>query len=97
MQKNSCFFTIYDKFVKEKRLFPNIRRSISIERRMAVLLLAFMAMFVSVRGTWAQGAYDYTIPPDWEQVRITDIGVVVRDMEFYLREDLQTHNPTLTL
>ncbi|MBP5338824.1 MAG: hypothetical protein J6Z14_05900 [Prevotella sp.] len=83
--------------MKEKRLFPNIRRSISIERRMAVLLLAFMAMFVSVRGTWAQGAYDYTIPPDWEQVRITDIGVVVRDMEFYLREDLQTHNPTLTL
>ena len=41
--------------------------------------------------TWAQGAYGYTIPPDWEQARITDVGVVVRDMEFYLREDMLTH------
>ena len=58
---------------------------------MAVLLIAFIAMFVSVRGAWSQGAFGYTVPPDWEKVHITDIGVVVRDMEFYIREDLQTN------
>ena len=77
--------------MKEKRLFPSICRSLFIEGRMVVLLMFFMAMFVSVQGAWAQGAYGYTVPPDWEQARITDIGVVVRDMEFYVREDLQTH------
>lgn len=77
--------------MKEKRLFPSIHRSLFVERRMAVLLMAFMAMFMSVRGAWAQGAYGYMVPPDWEQAHITDIGVVVRDMEFYLSEDLQTH------
>ena len=30
--------------------------------------------------TWAQGNYGYTVPPDWEKARITDIGVVVGDV-----------------
>ena len=53
--------------------------------------MVLIAMFMSVRDACAQGAYGYTVPPDWEKGRITDIGVVVRDMEVYLREDLQTH------
>lgn len=77
--------------MKENRLFPSLLRLLPREGTMVRLLLAFMAMFVSVQGAWAQGAYGYTIPPDWDKAQITDIGVVVRDMEFYVREDLQTH------
>lgn len=77
--------------MKEKRLSPSLHRLLPKEGTMARLLIAFVAMLASVQMAWAQGNYDYTIPEDWSQACITDIGVVVSDVELYLREDLQTH------
>lgn len=54
------------------------------------LILAFVSALAFVQGARGQGAYGYTVPPDWEKARITDIGVVVSDVEYYLRTDLQT-------
>jgi hypothetical protein len=55
----------------------------------ARMLVALLIVFLSGQA-WAQGPFGYTIPLDWEQARITDIGVVVRDIEFYVREDRLT-------
>lgn len=54
-------------------------------------MLVALLIFLMSGQAWAQGAYGYTVPPDWERARVTDVGVVVRDIEYYLRTDLQTH------
>lgn len=76
--------------MKEKRPFTSIRRPLFAEGRMAVLLMTFMTMFMSMQVAWAQGNYGYTLPPDWEKACITDVGVVVSDVELYLRKDMLT-------
>lgn len=58
--------------------------------RLTTLLFAFVSILVFAPSVWAQESYGYTVPPDWEKARITDIGVVTSDMELYARKDLTT-------